>query len=85
MYNEIDKEGNIMKNAYLFLKITIGCVIGVFVGTSIYQCVDYSMHKDLYMLTSAPWYLSIQINALFTIVIVTILLVIMYILKKKSY
>ena len=60
-------------------------VIGVFVGTSIYQCVDYSMYKDLYMLTSAPWYLSIQINALFTIIVVTILLVIMYILKKKSY
>ena len=74
-----------MKKAYLFLKITIGCVIGAFAGTSIYQCVDYSMHKDLYMLRSAPWYLSIQINALFTIVIVTILLVIMYILKKKSY
>lgn len=74
-----------MEKVYHILKIAIGCVIGVFVGTSIYHCVDYSMHKDLYMLTSAPWYLSIQINALFTIVIVTILLVIMYILKKKSY
>lgn len=74
-----------MKKGYQYLKIALGSVIGVFIGTSIYQCVDYSMHKDLYMLTSAPWYLSIQINALFTIVVVTILLVIMYILKKKSY
>ncbi len=74
-----------MKKGYQYLKIALGSVIGVFIGTSIYQCIDYSMHKDLYMLTSAPWYLSIQINALFTIVIVTILLVIMYILKKKSY
>ena len=74
-----------MKKGYQYLKIALGSVIGVFIGTSIYQCVDYSMHKDLYMLRSAPWYLSIQINALFTIVVVTILLVIMYILKKKSY
>ncbi len=74
-----------MKKGYQYLKIALGSVIGVFAGTSIYQCVDYSMHKDLYMLTSALWYLSIQINALFTIVVVTILLVIMYILKKKSY
>lgn len=74
-----------MKKAYQYLKIAVGSVIGIFIGTSIYKCIDYSIHKDLYMLTSAPWYLSIQINALFTIVIVTILLVIMYILKKKSY
>lgn len=74
-----------MEKVYHVLKIAIGCVIGVFAGTSIYQCVDYSMHKDLYMRTSAPWYLSIQINALFTIIVGTILLVIMYILKKKSY
>ena len=74
-----------MEKAYRILKIAIGGVIGVFAGTSIYQCVDYSMHKDLYMLTSAPWYLSIQINALFTVVIVIILLVIMYILRKKFY
>ena len=74
-----------MKKGYQYLKIALGSVIGVFIGTSIYQYVDYSMHKDLYMLRSAPWYLSIQINALFTIVVVTILLVIMYILKKKSY
>lgn len=37
-----------MEKVYHILKIAIGCVIGVFAGTSIYQCVDYSMHKDLY-------------------------------------
>ena len=74
-----------MEKAYRILKIAIGCVIGVFIGTSIYQCIDDNMHKDLYMLTSAPWYLSIQVNALFTVVIVIILLVIMYILRKKFY
>ena len=74
-----------MKKAYQYLKIAVGSVIGIFIGTSIYSCIDYSIHKDLYMLTSAPWYLSIQVNALFTIIIVTLLLVIMYILKKKFY
>jgi hypothetical protein len=32
---------------------------------------------------SAPWYLSIEINAIFTLVIVVVILIIMLVVKKK--
>lgn len=71
-----------MKKLYSTLKITLQCVVGVFAGTSIYQYIDYRRHPGLYALTSAPWYTSIQISGIFTVVAVLLLLLAMQIVKR---
>ena len=72
-----------MKKLYQILMTAILCVVGVFAGTSVYQDIDYRQRSDLYALTSAPWYTSIQIGAVFTVVVVLILLLAMRIVKRK--
>ena len=72
-----------MKKLYNSLKVALWCVVGVFIGTSIYQYIDYCQRPDLYALTSAPWYTSIQIGAVFTAAVVLILLLAMRIVKRK--
>ena len=72
-----------MKKLYQILRTAIWCVVGVFAGTSIYQYIDYRQRPDLYALTSAPWYTSIQISGIFTIAVVMLLLLAMQIVKRK--
>ena len=62
-----------MKKLYTILNAAFWCFIGVFLGVSLYTCWDYRAHPGLYALQSAPWYLSIQIHAVFTIVVCGIL------------
>ena len=54
-----------MKKLYQILRTAILCVVGVFAGTSVYQYIDYRQRPGLYALTSAPWYTSLQIGAVF--------------------
>lgn len=72
-----------MKKLYGILKIIIWGFIGTFIGSSIYQYIDYKMHRDLYALRSAPWYLGIELQGIFTAVIIIVILVIMAVIKKK--
>ena len=72
-----------MKRLYAALKTALWCVIGVFFGTSLYQICDYRLRRELYAMTSAPWYLSILVLGAFTVVAAAILLVCMTIVKKK--
>ena len=72
-----------MKKLYGILKTALWCVVGVFLGTSIYQCWDYHAHPGLYQLNSAPWYLSILVSGAFTAVIAAVLLIVMYAINKR--
>ncbi len=72
-----------MKKRYNTLKTALWCVVGVFIGTSLYQYIDYRQRPDLYALTSAPWYTSIQIGGIFTAVVVLLLLLAMRIVKRR--
>ena len=72
-----------MKKIYNHLNILLWVFIGVFIGSSIYKYYDYKTHIDLYAMTSAPWYLSIQISAILTIIIEVVILLSMWIIKKK--
>ena len=49
------------KKLYTVLKAVFWCVIGAFLGSTIYTCWDYHARPGLYALTSAPWYTSIVI------------------------
>jgi uncharacterized membrane protein len=72
-----------MKRLYRFLQVILFGFVGTFIGTSLYKWYDYKKHPDLYAMQSAPWYLSIEINAIFTLVIVVVILIIMLVVKKK--
>ena len=68
---------------YAALKTALWCVIGVFLGMSLYQIFDCRLWRELYATTSAPWDLSIAISGMFAIAVAAILLICMRIVKKK--
>ncbi len=72
-----------MKRLSSLLKIAIGAVIGVFLGDSLFTWWNYTAHPQRYAMQSAPWYLSIQINTIFTLLIVLLLLAILYFVRKR--
>lgn len=65
------------------LRIMLWSFIGVFIGSSLFKWYDYKMHPGLYAMQSAPWYLSIEINAIFTVIVVIVILIIMWMIRKK--
>ncbi len=72
-----------MKRLYQLSRISLWSVLGIFAGTSLYTCYDYWAHPELYAMQSAPWYLSIQINAILSILASAVLLLIMWFLRGK--
>ena len=65
------------------LNIIIGSCIGVFIGHGIYVFWDYKTHPDLYAMQSAPWYTSILLYGLFTIVALIVGIMIKLIIQRK--
>lgn len=73
-----------MKKLYSILKIVLWSFIGVFIGSSLFKWCDYKVHPDLYAMQSAPWYLSIEVSAVFTIIVMVIILTVMWIIREKT-
>ena len=65
------------------LNIIIGSCIGVFIGHGIYVYWDYKTHPDLYAMQSAPWYTSILVYGLFTIVVLIAGIIIKLIIRRR--
>lgn len=72
-----------MKKCYQILKMSIWCLIGVFIGSSMFQYYDYKTHPGYYEWQSAPWYLIIEIRGIFTVILVVILLLVMLMIRKN--
>lgn len=72
-----------MKKLYFLLRIMLWSFIGVFIGSSLFKWYDYKTHPGLYAMQSAPWYLSIEISAIFTVIVVIVILIIMWMIRKK--
>lgn len=72
-----------MNKLYRFLGIAVWSFIGVFIGSSIYTFYDYRTHPELYAMRSAPWYLSIRLGAVFTLVFVAVFLLLRWVLRRK--
>ena len=75
--------GDRMEKLYRILKIFLWCAIGIFVGQSIYQCYDYYARPGLYASNSAPWYTSILLSGVVTLIIVLLTLLVMWMIQKK--
>jgi len=61
-----------LKKINRILNIIIESFIGVFIGHGIYVFWDYKTHPGLYAMQSAPWYTSILVYGLFTIVVLIV-------------
>lgn len=72
-----------LKKINYILNIVIGSFIGVFIGHTIYVFWDYKTHIDLYATWSAPWYTSIFVQGIFTVVILMIVVMIKLIVLRK--
>lgn len=72
-----------MKKLYRILQIAVWCLVGIFIGSSIYRYYDYKTYPERYICQSAPWYLNIEIQGVFTAIIVFAIIVSMWIMKKK--
>ena len=72
-----------MKQLYQTLKIFLGCSIGVFLGSCIYQYYHFRTHPALYAMQSAPWYVCLEVQGLYTVVLAVILLSAMRCIRQK--
>ncbi len=72
-----------LKKINRILNIIIGSFIGVFIGHGIYVFWDYKTHPDLYAMQSAPWYTSILVYGLFTIVVLIVGIIIKLIIRLR--
>ena len=72
-----------MLKIYRILKTMVWCLIGVWIGGSIYQCLDYRKRPDFYAMRSAPWYLELIVHGVFTLILIVVLLLILYAMKQK--
>ena len=68
---------------YNVLKTVFWCVIGAFIGSTLYTCYDYHARPGLYALASAPWYTSIVLHGILTAIACAVLLVAMVVVKKN--
>lgn len=66
-----------------FLNIVIGSFVGVFIGFSIYKLLDYKAHPGLYAMQSAPWYMSILVQGIVTVVVLVAAVLIKMIIRNK--
>lgn len=66
-----------------FLNIVIGSFVGVFIGFSIYKLLDYKAHLDLYAMQSAPWYMSILVQGIVSVVVLVAAVLIKMIIRNK--
>jgi len=72
-----------LKKLNTFLNCIIGSFIGVFIARSIYTYWDYKVHPEIYAVSSAPWYISIQIFGLIVAVVVVISFIMKLIIRRK--
>ena len=75
--------GMIMEKLYQGLRIFLWCLIGVFIGSSLYQYIHYKAHPEIYQWQSAPWYTSIEVRGLFTVIAAAVVLGIMRLIKRR--
>lgn len=65
------------------LNIIMGVFTGIFIGSGLYRYWHFRKYPDFYFIQSAPWYTSILVNGLFTLILLTICMIIKVILIEK--
>lgn len=71
------------KKVHRILNIVMGSFIGVFIGSGLYRYWHFQKHPDLYAIQSAPWYTGLLIQGVFTLVLLTVCLIIKAVLIEN--
>jgi hypothetical protein len=71
------------KKIHGILNIMMGAFTGVFIGSVLYQYWHFQKYPDLYLMQSAPWYTNLLIKGLFTLVLLTVCLIIKAVLIEN--
>ncbi len=70
------------------INIIIAAFTGVLIGHGIYDFIDYRLNPEKYEFNSAPWYTSILVHGIFTVLLVSLCLVIKWavvaVCKKRT-
>ncbi len=72
-----------VKRLYDFLHILLCSCVGVFLGSSFFTFWHYRTYPELYAMQSAPWYLSIQTQAVFLAATVVIVLLLRWAIRRR--
>lgn len=65
------------------LNIIMGSFTGLFIGSGLYRYWHFQKYPDIYDMWSAPWYTGILIQGLFTLVLLTVCLIIKAVLIEN--
>lgn len=71
------------KKVNQILNIIMGSFIGIFIGLCLYKYWHFRKYPGLYAMQSAPWYTSIFINGLFTLLLLTVFMIVKVILLEN--
>lgn len=71
------------KRIFDALNILMVVYAATFLGYGLYRFFHHSVHPELYIAQSAPWYTDILILGLITLIVVAIAAIIQLILRKK--
>ncbi len=64
-------------------RVFLGCVVGVFLGRSIYTYYDYTAHSGLYETWSAPWYTGILRDGVIAAVLIAGMLAVRWGIRRR--
>ena len=71
-----------MKKLDKIMAVVMSLTGAYFLGFVIWQAYDHGAHPERYVVQSAPWYLSIEINALITAGVMAVEMI-LYILLRR--
>ena len=71
------------KKIQRILNIIMSCFVGVFIGSGLYRYWHFQKYPELYFIQSAPWYTSIIVQGLLTLILLAICMIIKVIFMEK--
>ena len=74
----------VLKKVNYILNCVMGSFVGVTIGYSIYQYIDYKKYPDLYAMNSAPWYINSLLYCGSTVVVLLVCCSVKVIIKHKT-
>ena len=73
-----------MKKINDLVNVFMGAFIGVFIGRVFFVVWNFKTSPELYAMQSAPWYTSILVSAVFTLVVLLVCVMIKAIIKRMA-
>ena len=73
-----------MKKLNQYLNNVMGALVGIFLGRGLYVAWNYFTRPGLYAMQSAPWYTSLLVHGVITLILLIVCLVIKAVIKFRK-